>query len=321
MNIKTFFAIPALALAMTGCQQQAVKPALVAEPVAKVACSGPKMRVAVLPFGATGKLGAYEGFDVGESLAAQLTTALVKTGCFVVGDRMALSHVLREQELGLAGVTNPETSPRPGAVMGAQILVKADITEYEPTKESGGLNLGFASSSLPFGLRLGGNKNTSHVALDLRLLDAETGEVLFSRRVQASSKSKGMALGLDFKKLTLGGDKFYKTPMGQATRVALSDAVKHVIRETRQIPWQGQVITAKGGHIFINAGQDAGLNVGDVLQVSAVAEELIDPESGQMLGRVESPLGQIEVRMVQDKYAVAAPLNSFEARRGDIIRY
>lgn len=321
MNIKTLFAIPALALAITGCQQQAVKPSPVAEPVAKVSCSGPKMRVAVLPIGATGKLGSYEGFDVGESLAAQLTTALVKTGCFVVGDRMALSHILREQELGLAGVTNPETAPRTGNVMGAQVLVKADITEFEPTRESGGLNLGFASSSLPFGLRLGGNSNVSHVALDLRLLDASTGEVMFSRRVEASSKSKGMALGLDFKRLTVGGDKFYKTPLGQATRAALGNAVSHVIRDTRQIPWQGQVVSTQGRNIFINAGRDAGLNVGDVLQVSAVAQELIDPESGQSLGRVESPLGQIEIRMVQDKYAVAAPLNPFDARRGDIIRY
>lgn len=321
-NLKTLFAIPMLALAISGCQQKSVKPQPVAQAaVEKVACSGPKMRVAVLPIGATGKLGSYEGFDIGESLAAQLTTALVKTGCFVVADRMALSHVLREQEMGLAGVTNRETAPRTGGVISAQVLVKADITEFEPTKESGGLNLGFASSSLPFGLRLGGNGSTSHVALDLRLLDATTGEVLFSRRVEASSKSKGMALGLDFKNITLGGDKFYKTPMGQATRVALGNAVKHVINDTRQIPWQGQVVSTRGQHIFINAGQDAGLNIGDVLQVSAVAEELIDPESGQSLGRVESPLGQIQIRMVQDKYAVAAPLSPFETRRGDIIRY
>ena len=327
MNIKSLVAIPMLALAISGCQQQAVKPqadqsqAAAKAVKALASCSGPKLRVAVLPFGATGKLGSYEGFDIGESLAAQLTTALTHTDCFVVADRMALSHVLREQEMGLVGVTNPETAPRAGGVIGAQVLIKADITEYEPNKESGGLNLGFASSKLPFGLRLGGSGSTSHVALDLRLLDATTGEVLFSRRVEASSKSSGLALGLDFKQMTLGGDKFYKTPLGQATRAALSDAVNLVIRDTRQIPWQGQVISTRGSSIFINAGQDVGLNIGDVLQVSGVAEELIDPESGRMLGRVESPLGRVQVTMVQDKYAVVSPLSQFEARRGDIIRF
>lgn len=321
MKFKSLIAIPLVALSLVGCKPQMVKSSVAPEERAEVQCTGPKMRVAVMPFGATGKLGAFEGYDVGEALASQLTTALEQTGCFVVAERTALSHILREQELGLAGVTNPETAPRSGRVIGAQVLVKADITEFEPQKESGGLNLGFASSALPFGLRLGGSGGTSHVAIDLRLLDATTGEVLFTRRVEADSKSKGLALGLDFKNLTVGGDKFYKTPMGQATRVALNDAVFYVIKGTRQVPWQGQVVSTRGRNIFINAGVDAGIKVGDVMQVSAVAEELIDPESGLTLGKVESPLGRIKVTAVQEKFAIALALEPFNTRRGDLIRY
>ena len=47
-------------------------------------CSGPKRRIAVMKFGSTSKLALYEGYDVGEALAAQLTTALQHTGCFIV---------------------------------------------------------------------------------------------------------------------------------------------------------------------------------------------------------------------------------------------
>ncbi len=321
MKLNKLIIMPLLALSLVGCKQQAVKAAVTEQERAEVQCSGPKMRVSVLPIGATGKLGAFEGFDVGEAMASQLTTALEQTDCFVVSDRMALSHILREQELGLAGVVNPETAAKSGRVIGAQVLVKADITEFEPQKESGGINLGFASSSMPFGLRLGGNSGTSHVAIDLRLLDASTGEVLFSKRVEASSKSKGLALGLDFKQFSVGGDKFYKTPMGQATRVALNDAVFYVIKGTRQVPWQGQIVSARGQHIFINAGVDAGIQVGDVLNVSAVAEELVDPESGVTLGKVENQLGRIEIKSVQEKFAIAALLDPFKPQRGDIIRY
>ncbi|MEH6624822.1 MAG: CsgG/HfaB family protein [Motiliproteus sp.] len=321
MKLKRIIAMPLMALALVGFNQQQVQAAVTEQERAEVQCSGPKMRVAVLPIGATGKLGAFEGFDVGEAMASQLTTALQQTDCFVVSDRMALSHVLREQELGLAGVTNPETAPSSGRVIGAQVLIKADITEFEPQKESGGINLGFASASMPFGLRLGGSSGTSHVAIDLRLLDASTGEVLFSKRVEADSKSKGLALGLDFKQLSIGGDKFYKTPMGQATRAALIDAVFYVIKGTRQVPWQGQVVSARGRNIFINAGVDAGVKVGDVLNVTAVAEELVDPETGVVLGKIENQLGRIQVKSVQEKFAVAALLDTFNPQRGDIIRY
>src|SRR5688572_27036813 len=44
----------------------------------------PKKRLAVLPFGGVGKYGSYEGWDVGEALAAQLATALEQTDCFVL---------------------------------------------------------------------------------------------------------------------------------------------------------------------------------------------------------------------------------------------
>lgn len=321
MNLTKLIALPLIALSMVGCKQQIVKSSVTQQQRAEFHCSGPKMRVAVLPVGATGKLGSFEGFDVGEAMASQLTTALEQTDCFVVSDRMALSHILREQELGMAGVTNSETAPDVGRVIGAQVLVKADITEFEPQKESGGLNLGFASSSLPFGIRLGGNSGSSHVAIDLRLLDASTGEVLFSKRVEATSKSQGLALGLDFKQISIGGDKFYKTPMGQATRVALNDAVFYVMKGTRQVPWQGQIVSARGRNIFINAGGDTGIKVGDVLQVSEVAEELVDPDSGVTLGKVENQLGRIQIKSVQEKFAVAALLDTFTPERGDIIRY
>ncbi|WP_210397886.1 CsgG/HfaB family protein [Motiliproteus sediminis] len=321
MKFNNLIAIPLIALSLVGCKQQTVKSSVSAEQRAAVECTGPKMRVAVMPVGATGKLGAFEGYDVGEAMSSQLTTALQQTGCFVVTERTALSHILREQELGLAGVTSAETAPQAGRIAGAQVLVKADITEFEPQKESGGLNFGFASSSLPFGLRLGGSGGSSHVAIDLRLLDASTGEVLFTQRVEADSESRGLALGLDFEKITVGGDKFYKTPLGQATRVALNDAVFYVIKGTRQVPWQGQIVSTRGAHIFINAGQDAGVKVGDVMQVSAVAEALVDPESGLTLGKIENPLGRIKITAVQEKFAVASAMGAFDVQRGDVIRY
>ena len=45
------------------------------DPLAEVQCKGGlKPRIAVFRFHATGKLGAYEGYNVGEGLAAQLAT-------------------------------------------------------------------------------------------------------------------------------------------------------------------------------------------------------------------------------------------------------
>lgn len=284
------------------------------------ACTGPKKRLAVLKFGGTGKYGAYEGWDVGDAVSAQLATALEQTGCYIVIDRMALSEVLREQELGLAGVVNRESAARAGGMIGAQILVKGEITEFEPGKKGRGTTLGVGLSNIPIGLRLGGNKNTAHLALDVRLIDASTGQVLFTQRVDSEAKTFGLAFGVDWKKASLGTDNFSKTPFGQAMREAVTEAAGYILTQTREIDWTGQVVEVQGPTLFVNAGASAGIKVGDTLTVYTVARELIDPATGLSLGRIEQKVGQIRVDQVDDRYAVGQRLGEFAVRRGDLLR-
>ena len=194
-------------------------------------CIGPKKRVAILRFGGTGKYGAYEGWDVGEAIAGQLATALEATDCFVIADRMVLSEVLREQELGLAGVVDGDTASQAGRLIGAQVLIKGEITEFETGKKGNGLNLGFGFSNIPLGLRLGGNRNVAHIAIDLRLIDASTGEILFSETISSEAKNYGLALGVDYDKGSIGTDHFSKTPFGKAVRGAATESAGYHRRE------------------------------------------------------------------------------------------
>ena len=90
----------------------------------EVSCPALKPRVAIYGFFATGKMAAFEGYNVGDGLAAQLATELTRTDCFVVLDRTGLSDILREQELGLAGVVNRDTAPGAGRLVGAEVIIK-----------------------------------------------------------------------------------------------------------------------------------------------------------------------------------------------------
>ena len=114
-------------------------------------CEGPKRRIAVMKFGSTAKLGLYEGYDVGEALAAQLTTALQHTGCFIVTERLELKSILREQELGMAGIVNPETAAKSGRVIGAEWIIKGEVTELEVEARGKGFSLGVPIPGIPAG--------------------------------------------------------------------------------------------------------------------------------------------------------------------------
>jgi curli biogenesis system outer membrane secretion channel CsgG len=325
-HLLTFAAATALAFSASLADARQPKAAdakgkaKAAESAPAASCVGPRKRVAVLKFGGTGKYGAYEGWDVGEAIAAQLSTALEQTSCFVVIDRLALSEVLREQELGLAGVVGRDTAARAGGLIGAQILIKGEITEFEPGKKGKGATAGVGLSNVPIGLRVGGNHNVAHVAIDVRLIDASTGQVLFTQSVTSEARTFGLALGIDYRKASIGGDSFEKTPLGEAMREAVGEATGYIVTQMRQVNWTGQVVDVQGSTVYLNAGEGAGIKVGDTLSIYTVTRELIDPATGQSLGREEKKLGELRVGRVDQKYAVGELVGEFQTRRGDLIK-
>lgn len=284
-------------------------------------CSGPKPRVAIYGFYATGKMAAFEGYNIGDGLAAQLATELTRTGCFIVLDRTGLSDVLREQELGLAGIVNRESAPAAGRMVGADVLIKGSITEFDPNKKGGGLTLGFASRNNPFGLRLGRNKSTAHVGLDISIIDATNGQVKFSHRVSADSKTGGWTLGLDYKQASVGGDNFAKSPLGIASRNALGQAVLEIAQDiTSNIQPRFQVASFDLNEVYLNASLASGIHEGDVFKVSTVVRVLVDPATGMLMDTIEREVGEVRIIEVTDRYSRAELLaEEMKVKRGDFV--
>lgn len=291
----------------------------VAQALSNLSCSAPKPRVAVFSFHATGKLAVFEGYNVGDGLAAQLATELTRTECFVVLDRTGLSNVLLEQELGLAGVVNRETAPASGRLVGAEVIIKGAITEFEPNKRGRGLTLGVGLPNTPLGVRLGRNGSTAHVGLDVSIIDATTGQVRNAHRVTADSKAGGWTLGLDFENASLGGDTFAKSPLGIASRNALGQAILKIASDLGGIPWRAQVVDTSDGVVFVNAGVESGIKAGDLFHVSTVVRTLVDPATGLLIDTIERDVGRVRIISVNERYAMAEPIDEFRAKRGDFL--
>ena len=288
--------------------------------MAKLTCQGPKPRVAIYGFYATGKMAAFEGYNVGDGLAAQLATELTHTGCFIVLDRTGLSDILREQEMGLAGIVNRDTAPLAGNMVGADVLIKGTITEFDPNKEGGGFSLGFAVPKNPLGVRLGRNHNTAHVGLDISIIDATNGQVKYAHRVTANSESGGWTIGLDFKKASIGNEDFAKSPLGIASRNALGQAVLKVAQDiTTSVQTRFQVASVDENVIYLNGNANSGIQSGDVYKVSTVVRVLVDPATGMLLDTIEREIGNVRIVEVNDKYAKAELIDEMEVKRGDFV--
>jgi curli biogenesis system outer membrane secretion channel CsgG len=296
---------------------QAPAVATPAQGPSSVASAVPKKRIAVLKFDA-GALGTQAG-DVGGGLAAQLTTALVNSGQFIVIERTELANVLREQEMSAQKLVSGETAAQVGRLLGAQLLVRGTVTEFDQQSGGGGVRLGVGGIGNTMGA-LGTSTTSGNVAIDVRLIDTSTGQVVQSHRAEAKVEARGYSAEVGVRNMSIGGDSFDKTPLGQATRQAVEQAVTFVIAATTSLPWTGRIVDVSGDQVFLNAGADTGLKPGDRFAVSTVVRELTDPSSGALLGVIEEALGDVQVVSVQEKFSIARMSTPFAAKRGDLVR-
>jgi len=192
--------------------------------------SGPKARIAVADFEV--KAAKATG-EIGSGLREMLVTALVNSNRFSVVERQALSAVMQEQELSSSGAAQTGTGPKRGNIKTADLVITAAVTEFEPQASGGraGVGGGGGVGSGVLGGLLGAALNKAHMALDIRIIDTSTSEVLTATRVQgqASDISGGFMAGF-LGSWGLGGglSAYANTPMEKAIRICIIEAVRYI---------------------------------------------------------------------------------------------
>jgi curli biogenesis system outer membrane secretion channel CsgG len=182
---------------------------------------GEKPVVAVTEFENQSGAGWWRG-GVGWELAGMLSNELSSSGAFKVLERDQIRAVLDEQNLAASGRVAAGTGARIGQLTGAQFLITGTVTAYEEETSSTGGGISFG------GVSVGGKSEKAYLAVDLRVINATTGEVDFSRTIEGTSKGGGMSLGLY--KGGFGGNlaSENKTPAGKAIRAALVEITDYL---------------------------------------------------------------------------------------------
>ncbi|MFW6159456.1 MAG: CsgG/HfaB family protein, partial [Planctomycetota bacterium] len=172
--------------------------------------------VAVYEF--TNKTGFPQGLKITNGMTEMLITALVRTKQFRVLDRAALDQLMTEKELQRSGETTGDVGQR--KMTGAAILITGAVTELSQ-KDSAGFQL---NKSLDLRFRT----MTAEVALDMRVTDAATGEVIASVPIRKTLRKTGLAAG---HKWGVSGDVQISNALDQAVRETLEEAVYRILQE------------------------------------------------------------------------------------------
>ena len=248
-----------------------------------------KKRVAVLTFEdkTDHRYHWWSGQPVGEGMSDMLVTALVKSGRYSVIERQEIDKIMQEQSLAQTGVVTQESAAKVGQMLGVELAVFGAVTEFGWSEG----NVGGALKQQGFGL--GVKTTAATVAIDIRFVNTSTGEILGAESVRKQESKKGLSIStqkFDFD----NREKFDESMVGKACRAAIDEVVALVDNNMEKIPWQCKIIKADAA-IYINAGANSGIQVGQEFAVYRPGEELIDPDTGLSLGSEETKVGTIRV--------------------------
>ncbi len=153
-----------------------VTAALLAVAIAPLAMANEKPRIAVLEFS---NKADNQWWHRGGAAAAQdvFVTELVKSGKFRVIDRERLDALMREKNLTLSGDIDASSAIEIGKLLGVKYFLTGAVTEYGNTKVGGS----------GFGISAGKKKFVA--ALNARIIDAQTGEILWADESSKEEKS------------------------------------------------------------------------------------------------------------------------------------
>ncbi|MBN1879588.1 hypothetical protein JW823_05700 [bacterium] len=151
------------------------------------------------------------GSRLGRAAADVLSTELVKGTPLRCMEREKLDSIMKEKNLAASGLTTPDTYVKMGGLLGVKYIITGAVTSFGE-KQVGG-----------YGVGVGGKLKTYHTAIDVRIIDTTTGEIVFADSADAEKHG----LNLHFRGVG-GGEDFDEDACNKLFRIASKDMAKKI---------------------------------------------------------------------------------------------
>ena len=251
-------------------------------------------------------------WKLGSGIPDMLVSELLATDRLIVVDRQKLGVVIGEIMHQGKDLFRKEGSVERGRLKHAQYLIRGVITDFTQTRSASGW---FRTHSIG----IGGRGAKAIVMIHLTVTDVETGEIICSIPSEGSARASSQWVKFDYSNTAFGGDMFFKSPIGRATRQALRKAVYKIIQEIPFSLWKPRIAEAIPDIVVINGGENTGVNTGDIFDVHAKGQTITDPETGNVIDLIPGKIiGKIRITTVHSTSAEGIILSG-KAKRGNYL--
>ena len=239
-----------------------------------------------------------------ESLDSQLVDRVNATRKFDVVGRSDLAEIIKEQDLGASGNVDAKTAAKAGKLAGAKYLLVATVDDFQDYNETAT----FATINRTV------TKRVFRFSVVAKIYDSSTGKLLESANLQTGND--------EFKKIQ--EEKNYAVKDGELSdemMVALARTqAEKIANRVVDVIYPAKILSKRDTVVTVNRGEGAGVAVGDVLNVYALGEEMIDPDTKESLGREEVKVGKVKISEVDPKFSKADVLEDTGITTGAVLR-
>lgn len=280
-----------------------------------------KVRVAVLDFdfSAVSNPSYLSYFNGGaRGVSDLLVNQLVRNGGYTVIERSKLDAILQEQNLGASGRVDPSTAAQIGRLLGVDTVIFGSVTQMDLERKSqGGGAFGIGGSS---------EKTQAYVQLSVRMVNTTTGEILAVADGTGEAKQKGGKIrigGISAGSSTSNDGKL----MTEATKIAIEQVVDSIGNSSSTVAAGSDsvkpaidalVADVAGDLVILNKGSADGYRKGMTVAIERVTKEIKDPETGEVIRRLASEIGRIELTDVDSKSSVGKIVSGANFQIGDM---
>ncbi|MDJ0839984.1 MAG: CsgG/HfaB family protein [Acidobacteriota bacterium] len=251
-------------------------------------------------------------WSLGDAWGAVLTDKLQNSGRFiVVAEQDMRNAAMDEQDFAASGRTaGGSKAPKTGQMTPAQLMVKGVISSFDDGTKGGGGGIGYKN------VRIRGGVKKSTISGTVYLVDTTTGMVMASNPFEATVTSKGLRVGYWNRGFSGDVGGFKKTGIGKVMAEACDQVANFLYAQLESVPWSATVIRGGDDNIIINRGSREGVTVGMQLRCGK-AEEIRDPDTGELLDSDFTETGRIEVVRVKEKLCYAKKISGKAPRKGE----
>lgn len=254
-----------------------------------------KVTIAVAPFTFHRSVAAPPGAALETStLTNKFVTALVQTRKFDVVERERVDTLINEMQMSEAGLMDPARAVEAGRMLGADYFLMGEISVFTLTT---------TVRQVPNTTRWQ-RVEELRLILDMRIVDTRTSKIVSAEKGEALMRANQL-----FPQRPDVNSPVDPKSLDDIQRDVVDKCVIKVIDAIYPI----RIIAVNADGASVNRGEGGGLSVGDTLDVYAEGQEMIDPDTGEVLGSEETKVGRIRITQVLAKFSKAQVLGGSPA--------